>query len=47
MIHDMILAMKEFVPEYKSNHSEFEVIDKEITENHHIIKSPETEVYYS
>ena len=46
-IHDMILAMKEFVPEYKSNHSEFEVIDKEITENQQNIKSPETEVYYS
>jgi FlaA1/EpsC-like NDP-sugar epimerase len=29
-IHDMIYAMKEFVPEYKSQHSRFESIDKEI-----------------
>ena len=26
----MIFAMKEFVPEYKSQHSKFESIDKEI-----------------
>jgi len=26
----MIYAMKEFVPEYKSQHSRFEAIDKEI-----------------
>ena len=26
----MIYAMKEFVPEYKSQHSEYEAIDKEI-----------------
>ena len=29
-VHDMIYAMKEFVPEYKSQHSRFEAIDKEI-----------------
>ncbi len=29
-VHDMIYAMKEFVPEYKSMHSKFEAIDKEI-----------------
>ena len=29
-IHGMIYAMKEFVPEYKSQHSTFEAIDKEI-----------------
>ena len=29
-IHGMIFAMKEFVPEYKSQHSKFESIDKEI-----------------
>ena len=29
-IHGMIYAMKEFVPEYKSQHSRFEAIDKEI-----------------
>ncbi len=29
-VHDMIYAMKEFVPEYKSQHSRFETIDKEI-----------------
>lgn len=29
-IHGMIYAMKEFVPEYKSQHSKFELIDKEI-----------------
>ncbi|MBQ3958917.1 MAG: polysaccharide biosynthesis protein [Muribaculaceae bacterium] len=47
-IHDMILAMKEFVPEYKSNHSEFEEIDKEITEHQQQeAKTPESEVYYS
>ena len=30
-IHDMIYAMKEFVPEYKSQHSKYEAIDKEIS----------------
>ena len=29
-VHGMIYAMKEFVPEYKSQHSRFEAIDKEI-----------------
>ena len=29
-VHAMIYAMKEFVPEYKSQHSKFESIDKEI-----------------
>ena len=29
-VHGMIYAMKEFVPEYKSQHSEYEAIDKEI-----------------
>ncbi len=29
-VHEMIYAMKEFVPEYKSMHSKFEAIDKEI-----------------
>ena len=47
-IHDMVLAMKEFVPEYKSNHSEFEEIDKEIKQQQQQeTTTPETEVYYS
>ena len=47
-IHDMVLAMKEFVPEYKSNHSEFEEIDKEIKQQQEQeTTTPETEVYYS
>ena len=29
-VHGMIYAMKEFVPEYKSQHSAFEAIDREI-----------------
>ena len=29
-VHGMIYAMKEFVPEYKSQHSKFEAIDKEL-----------------
>ena len=29
-VHDMVYTMKKFVPEYKSNHSEFEAIDQEI-----------------
>jgi FlaA1/EpsC-like NDP-sugar epimerase len=33
-VHGMIYAMKEFVPEYKSQHSAFESIDKEIEERH-------------
>ena len=32
-VHDMIYAMKEFVPEYKSQHSKFESIDKELESN--------------
>ncbi|MBO4870576.1 MAG: polysaccharide biosynthesis protein [Muribaculaceae bacterium] len=31
-VHDMVYTMKKFVPEYKSNHSEFEAIDQEIEE---------------
>ena len=31
-VHDMVHTMKKFVPEYKSNHSEFEAIDQEIEE---------------
>ncbi|MBR6284040.1 MAG: polysaccharide biosynthesis protein [Muribaculaceae bacterium] len=30
--HDMVLTMKQFVPEYKSNHSRFEAIDDEIAQ---------------
>ena len=29
-VHSMIYAMKKFVPEYKSNHSQFEAIDREL-----------------
>jgi len=32
--HGMIYAMKEFVPEYKSQHSQFEAIDQEIAQEH-------------
>ena len=32
-VHDMVYAMKEFVPEYKSQHSKFESIDKELEAN--------------
>ena len=31
--HDMILAIKRFVPEYRSNNSDFEDIDKEISQD--------------
>ena len=31
--HEMIKAMKLFIPEYRSNNSEFETIDREIEEN--------------
>ena len=31
--HDMILTIKRFVPEYRSNNSDFEDIDKEIGED--------------
>ena len=34
-VHDMIKSMKMFIPEYHSNHSEFEQIDKEIEAEHH------------
>lgn len=29
-VHDMVYAMKQFVPEYKSMHSRFERVDSEI-----------------
>ncbi len=29
-VHDMVMAMKRFVPEFKSQHSEYEQIDQEI-----------------
>jgi len=47
-VHEMILEMKRFVPEYKSNHSKFEKIDKEIEENKTdaVLQTPETEIYY-
>lgn len=44
--HDMILAMKEFVPEYKSLNSQFEKIDEEIKTGEARPSVPETEVYY-
>lgn len=51
-VHDMIKNMKTFIPEYHSNHSEFERIDKEIEEengkNLSEITPPnrETEIFY-
>ncbi len=47
-VHNMVYAMKRFVPEYKSNHSEFELIDKEIAENDPKAPQviPETEKFY-
>lgn len=48
-VHDMVYAMKKFVPEYKSNQSEeFERIDKEIAEQklQETENTPETEKYY-
>lgn len=33
-VHDMIKCIKMFIPEYHSNHSEFEQIDKEIEAEH-------------
>ena len=33
-VHGMVYAMKEFVPEYKSQQSQFESIDKEIESDH-------------
>ncbi len=38
-VHGMVYAMKEFVPEYKSQHSKFEAIDREI-ENENEEKTP-------
>lgn len=47
-VHNMIYCMKLFVPEYKSNQSQFEAIDKEIEQAQ--VKqpqtTPETEKYY-
>ena len=40
-IHDMIYAMKEFVPEYKSQHSRFESIDKEIEDENGTTSGPD------
>ncbi len=47
-VHDMVMQMKLFVPEYKSNQSEFEAIDREIAENNPLAQQPqpETEKYY-
>ena len=44
----MIYAMKVFVPEYKSNQSQFEAIDRELEESQTRSpqKQPETERYY-
>ena len=46
--HDMVKAMKRFIPEFHSNHSEFEDIDKELANEAQPKKTatPETEVYY-
>ena len=46
--HDMVLAMKQFVPEYKSNHSRFEEIDEEIEQSktRQPQTEPSTENYY-
>jgi FlaA1/EpsC-like NDP-sugar epimerase len=41
-IHSMIYAMKEFVPEYKSQHSRFESIDKEIEDENRNTSNPDT-----
>ena len=41
-IHGMIYAMKEFVPEYKSQHSKFESIDKEIENETIVPPTPST-----
>ena len=47
-VHSMIYTMKKFVPEYKSNHSEFEAVDKEIEANEVSSKAvePSTERFY-
>lgn len=46
--HDMIMAMKEFVPEFKSMNSVYEKIDKEIAQGNTpgVTSVPETEMYY-
>ncbi|MDO4510922.1 MAG: nucleoside-diphosphate sugar epimerase/dehydratase [Bacteroidales bacterium] len=50
-IHDMIKNMKTFIPEYHSNMSEFEDIDREIKEEQEkkaqVPSTPDAEVYYS
>lgn len=47
-VHDMIYTMKKFVPEYKSNHSQFEAIDHEIEEasSQSQLTEPTTERFY-
>ena len=47
-VHNMIYAMKLFVPEYKSNQSQFEAIDREIQQAQTKApqREPETEKYY-
>lgn len=49
-VHDMIKNMKMFIPEYHSNHSEFEQIDKKIEAEHSkgVNDKPvqETEIFY-
>ena len=47
-VHSMIYTMKKFVPEYKSNHSEFEAIDQEIESNEpkRAEVEPSTERFY-
>ena len=45
--HDMIFAMKSFVPEYKSNHSQFEEIDREIEQQaDHSVEQASSTIYY-
>ncbi len=47
-VHHMIYAMKVFVPEYKSNQSQFEAIDRELedSQTREPQREPETEKYY-
>lgn len=49
-VHDMVVAMKQLVPEYKSLHSRFEAIDQELATGTApvtpVTATPETEVYY-
>lgn len=35
-IHDMVKQMKQFVPEYKSMHSEYEIIDRELEQKNQV-----------